>query len=206
MPGPDSSSDTMTVPGPDSADDAPIMPNPDGDSDAQVTPELPLQPKNCGPANPCTSPNEVCHPLGQVCMTTCTTSADCPPWLDTCTDVRDPRGGGRTARVCGCTGAQVCNNYANGFTCNPFDNLCERSCQTQQDCSGFMPPRKCDTFSGWCQSTLPACANNADCPSASQPRCDPTASRCVGCIQPSDCAGRSDGLTQCSPGGACSGP
>jgi hypothetical protein len=53
---------------------------------------------------------------------------------------------------------------------------------------------------------MPTCLSNADCPSAAQARCDPTNSRCVGCIQPADCAGRLDGLTQCSPGGACTGP
>ena len=160
-------------------------------------------PKNCGPSTPCVGPREVCHPFGQVCMQTCTSSADCPPWLDTCAEIPDSKGPGHASKVCNCTSGQVCNNYASGFTCNPSDNLCEPLCASPQDCSGFQPARTCVQKIGVCLSTSPPCFSSAECPSAAQPRCDPVSSRCVGCLMPSDCAGRPDSLTQCSSDGSC---
>ena len=170
-------------------------------SDAEDAPPIP-PPQNCSPSNPCADPSEVCHPFGQVCMMTCNTSADCPPWLDTCTEIHDPtNGAARTQKVCTCTRPHVCNGYANGFTCNFSDGLCERLCEGTQDCSGFQPPRVCDHLG--CQIAAPTCFGNANCPSADQPRCDPTSLRCIGCISSSDCADRTDGLTQCNAAGAC---
>jgi hypothetical protein len=178
--------------------------------DAENSPRIP-PPRTCGPSGECQNPKEVCHPFGQVCMMTCDTSADCPPWLDNCVAIRDSSGGPRTPKVCTCTSAQICNSYANSyttvFTCNPSDNLCERLCSSAQDyCAMFEPPRVCDQTSGRCQSSTSPCSSNTDCPSASQPRCDPVNQRCTGCISPADCAGRPDGFTQCGPTGSCVGP
>jgi hypothetical protein len=139
-------------------------------------------------------------------MRICGTSADCPPWLDACTEIRDPTGSTRPPKVCTCTSAKICSSHTNGFTCNPSDNLCEPYCETSQDCSGFRPPRVCDKFSGLCQISTSSCSGNADCTFAAQPRCDPVILQCVGCVSPSDCAGRADGFTQCSPTGACMSP
>jgi hypothetical protein len=55
-------------------------------------------------------------------------------------------------------------------------------------------------------SAAPSCTSNADCPNASQPRCDLASRRCMGCLGSADCAGRPDGFTQCSPSGSCVSP
>ncbi len=176
--------------------------------DAGSSPRIP-PPRTCGPSGECQNPKEVCHPFGQVCMMTCDTSADCPPWLDNCVEIRDPGSAVRAPKVCACTSAQICNSYANSsatvFTCNPSDNLCEPLCASAQDCAMFQPPRVCDQASGRCQITSSPCSGNADCPSAAQPRCDPGSQRCTGCVSPGDCASRTDGFTQCSPTGSCVG-
>jgi hypothetical protein len=159
-------------------------------------------PRNCGPYNPCPFATEVCHPFGSVCMQTCTTAADCPPWLDTCTEIRDPYGTVYTPKVCTCTLAQACNNYQDGFTCNPLDSLCERFCASTPECYSFQGPRVCDQVSGLCLLSSAICRSNLDCPTAIQPRCDPVILRCAGCVTFYDCAGR----TVCGPNGACISP
>ena len=173
--------------------------------DAQGLPPIP-PPRNCGPYNACPYPNQVCHPFGSVCMQTCNTSADCPSWLDTCTEIRDPNGTVWTPKVCTCTSAQICNNYADGFTCSPVDSLCERLCATTPDCYPFYPPRVCDQLSGLCRVSTTPCNSNLDCPTAAQPHCDPVILRCTGCASFYDCNGRPDGRTQCGSTGACVSP
>lgn len=170
--------------------------------DAELPPSIP-SPKNCASPNDCSAPDEFCHPLSQVCMKTCNAPTDCPPWLGGCSD---PRGGPlRGQKVCSCT-AQSCNNFATLFTCNPSDGLCERICGTDQDCSGFQPARTCDQQRGWCLPIPQTCAGSADCLSAAQPRCDFVSLLCAGCASSADCAGRPDGLSQCTPAGNCVGP
>jgi hypothetical protein len=162
-------------------------------------------PRSCQSRNDC-FPNEICHPFGQVCMSVCTTSADCVqlPGLDTCAEIRDQGGVAITPKVCTCTASQFCESY--GSRCNSTDNLCERPCYTDWDCLMFQPPRACDKMSNVCQGSIQFCLSNADCPSAAQPRCDPVSAWCVGCVDSSDCAGRVDGFSQCSPVGSCVSP
>lgn len=136
-------------------------------------------------------------------MTVCNTAADCPRYLDTCVEIKDPSGNARTPKVCTCTSAQVCNSYSAGFTCNPTDSLCERLCASSPDCSVFQPARICDQLSGLCLSATPSCSSNSDCQSASQPHCDSVTLRCTGCVTDSDCASRPDGLVKCGSGGSC---
>ena len=159
-------------------------------------------PKNCASPNDCSFSDEFCHPTNQVCMKTCNGASDCPPWLGNCSD---NRGGSRSGpKVCSCT-AQRCNDYATNFTCNPIDGLCERICGSDQDCSGFQPPRFCDQQYGFCVPVPKSCSVSADCPPA-QPRCDTVMLLCAGCFSSADCAGRPDGASQCSPSGGCIGP
>jgi hypothetical protein len=163
-------------------------------------------PKNCGGrSNHCAS-NEVCNPYGQVCMQTCTTLADCPTWFDSCSELHDNKGALYPQKVCNCTSSDSCSGYAGAFLCNKLDGLCERSCAISQECSGFDPIRTCEIMRGLCQPATPSCTSGAGCVSAAQPRCDLAMGRCVGCVMPSDCAGRPDGQTECSSGGACVSP
>ena len=169
-------------------------------SDAEFLSPIP-PPKNCTSSNDCSSPDEFCSPLGQVCVKTCNGPADCPPWLGSCSDTRG--GPTRGPKVCSCT-FQSCNNYSNVFTCNPSAGLCERACGNDQDCSGF-PPRICDLPTGLCKAVPQTCSVSSDCPSE-QPRCDATSLVCSGCLSSTDCTGRSDGFSQCSQSGSCVGP
>jgi hypothetical protein len=174
---------------------------------ADAPPLLPIPPpRNCGPFNPCSNPNEFCHPFGLVCMTTCMTAADCPPWLDTCVEIRDPSGTVWSPKVCTCNSVSVCSDYQDGFTCNLVDSLCERLCRSTSDCYLFAPPRVCDQFQGTCLLSSAPCHSNPDCPSPFLPRCDPYSLRCTGCVSFYDCVGRPDGNTQCSATGACTTP
>jgi hypothetical protein len=200
--------------GPDAGRDLAPDLGPDGRPD--LGPDLPPWPDRDGPLAPPTSfvqlsscmsdnecaRNEICHPLGKVCMVTCRNSGECPPWLKTCRDL-PVTGGGRTPKmVCTCNGNAMCaDNVSSSYMCNPIDNLCEPSCSTSFDCAIFRLPRLCSTD----LVCVPSCSSAAGCPSATQPHCDP-ARGCVGCVDDSDCAGRSDGLSQCNQTGSCMAP
>lgn len=160
-------------------------------------------PKSCGGHSNFCASNEVCNPYGQVCMQTCTTLNDCPKWFDSCAEVHDNK---YPQKVCSCTSNDSCSSYAGAFLCNKLDGLCERSCAISQDCFAFEPIRTCDIKAALCQPSTLSCASGAGCVSAAQPRCDIAIGRCLGCILPSDCAGRPDGQTECSASGACVSP
>ena len=195
---PDIAPDTTAIP--DTSMGAPEVGGREGGSDQ---PFPPPPPKTCTSRDGCGA-GEICHPFGNVCMKMCNTVDDCPPYLDACAEIAEPNGGPvRTQKVCKCTITQNCNNYAGNYTCNSLDNLCEHICGNQQDCSRFEPARTCEPGSGQCLNT---CFSNRDCPVATQPRCDPSTSRCTGCTADTDCSSRPDGLAQCDASGACVRP
>jgi len=163
-------------------------------------------PVNCGTSTRCMYPNQICHPFGQVCLTLCNSSEDCPPYLDTCVEIRDPFGKILTPKVCTCSSAEACNNYSDGFACNPIDGLCEPLCAINQNCAMFQPPRTCDKVYGLCQKGMRPCSGNSDCFLSGLPRCDPITQRCMSCIDDSDCSSRPDGLLRCGPDGSCLSP
>jgi hypothetical protein len=199
------------VPGPRdaSSNDSPVAdaagPSPDAAADLAPSPPI-WPPMSCGTSNGCNGPSQICHPFAQVCLALCTSVADCPSYLDTCTEILDPEGNARTPKVCTCSSAQACNGYSAGFTCNPTDGLCERLCASTRECGFFQPMRFCDRLSGMCQSTTPSCSTNSDCHSPGQPRCDPVTLRCTGCVSNSDCSTRTDGLLTCGTNGSCVSP
>jgi hypothetical protein len=179
----------------------------DAERDAQS--DLPANiapPQNCSLSMPCPGQNEICHPFGYVCLQLCNSSADCPPWLNTCTEIADPYGFIYTPKVCTCNNAQICDSHSSGFACNPLDSLCEKECASTSDCSGFQPPRLCDALIGVCLASIQTCYVNSNCPSPTQPRCDPISGQCVSCSSSDDCAGRGDGFVNCNKGGACVAP
>jgi hypothetical protein len=195
---PDIPPDTTAIP--DTSTAAPEVGGREGGSDQSFPPP---PPKICTSRDSCGA-GEICHPFGNVCMKTCNTVDDCPPYLDACAEITDRNGGVVGApKVCKCTNTPNCNNYGTNFTCNSLDNLCEHICNGQQDCSRFEPARTCDQNDGQCLNT---CYGNRDCPSATQPRCDPSTSRCAGCTSDYDCGNRPDGLTRCDASGACVRP
>ena len=211
--GPEAEEEPLPEPGPEAEPDASTdlpfdvgssWPFRDGGADGpwSMRPQVP-RPCSSGPYD-CAS-NEICHPIGQVCMTTCQTSSDCPGWLDNCSEIVDWAGNVLSPKVCQCTGSFSCDSYAPGFRCNPPDNLCEPPCRNNGDCSLFNPPRNCDQFTNVCPLAQP-CQKNADCYVPAQPRCDPTYGRCYGCTSNADCASRTDNLTECGRNGACTKP
>lgn len=198
-------------PATDTTPDANIAPNAEHDAQPDSPADIPPPhnippPDNCGPSMPCQGQNEICHPFGYVCLQMCNSSADCPPWLDTCTEIRDPYGFVYTPKVCACNTAEICDSYSSGFACNLIDSLCERECADDSDCSVFQPPRLCDQLIGLCVPSIQICYVNSNCPSPTHPRCDPVSGRCVRCGSSDDCAGRGDGLSRCSDVGACVAP
>jgi hypothetical protein len=222
--GPEAKPDAEPELGPQVEPDAEAEPGPEAEPDAGPGPGLDVgpsrnpgrdggpdglmairPPRSCSSPTDCNGLNEICHPFGQVCMTTCRTSTDCPPWLDACAEISDPSGARRSPKVCGCTPWSSCDSYVPGFRCNPADNLCEPPCHTTFDCSVFQQPRVCNPDTNFCSPTQ-SCLSDADCYSAAQPHCDLTLSSCVGCVSAADCSGRVDGLSECSPNGSCVRP
>jgi len=192
---------------PDTSPDVHVAPDAERDAQSDLPGEIAIAPHhNCSPSVPCPGQNEICHPFGYVCLQMCNSSADCPPWLNKCTAITDTYGFVYTPKVCTCDNAQICDSYNAGFTCNPFDNLCERECASTSDCSGFQPSRLCDELIGVCLTSIQTCYVNANCPSPTQPRCDPISGQCVSCSSSDDCAGRGDGLVNCSESGTCIAP
>ncbi|HEY5284829.1 MAG TPA: hypothetical protein VIM14_18700 [Polyangia bacterium] len=180
---------------------------PDAERDAQPNPPVDIPPPhNCSLSTPCQGQNEICHPFGYVCLQMCNSAADCPPWLDTCTEIRDPHGVVYTPKVCACNTAEICDSHSSGFACNLLDSLCERECAGDGDCSGFQPPRLCDQLIGLCVASIQICYVNSNCPSPTHPRCDPVSGRCVRCSSSDDCTGRIDGFARCDETGVCVAP
>jgi len=171
-------------------------------SDGFPGPRPSSPPRSCMSTGDCLS-GEMCHPTGRVCVSTCRSRGECPPWLD-CVDLLDPSGGSRNTKVCACTGTPRCDTAApgSGYRCNPMDGLCEPSCSSSDDCANFQPARTCDLVWTVC---VPSCTTNADC-SFALPRCDSESNRCIGCQNNVDCADRSDGLSVCTFTGACGNP
>lgn len=193
--------------GPEAGPESGPETSPNRDAGGVEKPRTIPEPKVCGRNNEgCDSRNEVCHPFGQVCMRKCETAADCPAWLDTCVEIRDPNGQVRTDRVCTCSSSQVCNSYDTNFLCHPSDNLCEPLCANDDNCSRYQPTRFCDRLTSLCVRKVSLCDGNWDCPSAAQPHCDPVSQRCTGCVDDSDCSERTDGLGQCGSTGTCVAP
>jgi hypothetical protein len=177
---------------------------PDAASQAEVTPELSL-PRACWGSGDC-APDELCHPMNQVCVRRCATPADCPRelGLDSCEDLqlREP-GGPDHLRICKCSGWQACESVASNFICSSEDRLCEPKCTQTADCAGFAQLRVCDPVSGTCRRP---CLGSRDCNDPTLPRCDPVAQMCTGCVDAIDCSNRPDGNNQCSSSGACVRP
>jgi hypothetical protein len=174
--------------------------------DTAFLPPRILPPRNCTSSDQCQGPDNVCHPFGKVCLKSCSSAADCPPWLDTCAEIRDPYGTASTPKVCTCSMAASCDKAASGFACNFLDGLCEKECQGPSECAYFQPPRVCDQMAGLCMATMPNCSVNAHCPAPSQPRCDTVNRRCVSCASNNDCVSRPDGLARCDLNGSCIAP
>jgi hypothetical protein len=163
--------------------------------------------KSCERPEECAPDTEICHPLGHVCVPVCETDDDCPPDQKTCALVYDDFGMPAPVKACTCTSAQSCSIANPANTCSPVDNICETMCAGDDDCAAFQPARFCDEASGLCLVSPSTCSSSSDCVSPSLPRCDLSIQRCVGCLSPNDCAGRTDGLTECEPRhGTCVAP
>jgi hypothetical protein len=137
----------------------------------------PIRPfRSCSSPADCNGPGETCHPGTQVCIPTCRSPSDCPPWLDKCIDVRgQPGGPNPPTRICACSNSQICGQYLPNSRCNDADNLCQPACYSSADCSGLNPPRMCNPFTQICVE----CITSTDCSSRDGlPDCDSTG-RCV---------------------------
>jgi hypothetical protein len=158
--------------GPDLIADAFVGP---GRADSGAT----RPPGSCTSPADCNVPMETCHPSILICMPTCRSPADCPSGLDVCIEARgQPGDPNPPAKICACSGSQVCGQLGPNFRCNRLDNLCQSACYSTADCSFLRPSRLCDTFT------------NA----------------CVECVTSDDCLKRSDGRTECFPPGRCMPP
>ncbi len=185
--------------GPDFAPDVAHDPPWGPDRDGGLPPPRFGQIVACASDNDC-GRNDVCHPVGKVCMNACRSTSDCmPTGLDVCADLMLP--GGNQRKVCMCGSTTACQERLGAnFRCNSPEQLCEPACTAPEpDYCGtlFQPPRICDGNLQVCQR----CASNADCPSSAQPHCDRDRG-CMGCFDDSDCAGRAE--SQCNRAtGAC---
>lgn len=97
----------------------------------------------CTDDTSCTG-NEICHPTAKVCVSTCTTSADCPANAKTCAAVA-----GASQSVCQCETTQLCNldRDTADQVCSTLDKVCTTACSADTDCP---TGRTCDTATGQC--------------------------------------------------------
>ena len=163
-------------------------------------------PRSCEHPSDCREGNELCHPVGHVCVPTCTSNSDCPAEQSSCAFVNDPDGQPSQQKVCTCQSAQSCASANPQNTCSFVDNVCEPLCSGDGDCAAFRPDRVCDLASGVCLNQPSTCTSNSECKDAKQARCDPSSQRCTRCLSSADCAGRSDGRSDCDSHGSCTRP
>ncbi len=94
---------------------------------------------NCTTDSECQS-TEVCNTLGHVCLTKCSTAADC-------TNSSEPNCAavpGGTQLACQCTSSASTSSCGGGTAyCNTTDGLCEVQCSDSSGCSDFNPARTC---------------------------------------------------------------
>lgn len=89
--------------------------------------------------------NEICHPDAQVCVSTCTTSDDCPASAKTCAPLAsDP-----SVSVCQCSTTELCNQDRETAdqVCSTLDKVCVQACSSNSDCGSG---RTCDVLTGQC--------------------------------------------------------
>jgi hypothetical protein len=168
----------------------------------------PLRLRTCRGAADCDPDREFCSQDG-VCVTISSCAVDtvdvtaCGPSSAACVRMFDP-GANVIRSVCACSDRGCRPNV-----CHTEDNICEPPCNLPPDFAdcdrlGFVQHRVCDRRSNRC--VVPKCQNNFDCANPARPRCDYFARSCGPCLNVGDCAGRPDGLTECSSTGACVRP
>ncbi|MBI5542801.1 MAG: hypothetical protein HY901_02855 [Deltaproteobacteria bacterium] len=161
----------------------------------------------CNADSDCTAGTEICHPVGFVCVKTCTAATDCTGTGETCADVADSTGTVK-GKICKC-GTTTCSAVTvdggtNNQVCSSIDNLCENRCAQDSDCGDFFPQtRKCNTTKGQCEpSTASGCTSDSQCTSATAARCNTSSGQCEACTTDTQCAHIGSGL-KCDSSGAC---
>ena len=141
---------------------------------------------------------EICHPQAQVCVQTCTSSADCPDSAKTCEAISATD----TNMICKCTTDALCASgdvLGSSAICSDAFEVCVTKCGSNTDCpSGF----ECETSTGECKSA--ACTTNTDC--ASGQTCNTTTGQCeaaAACDSNATTIGSNGGPSTCSYGQEC---
>jgi hypothetical protein len=202
--GPEPGPEAGPEPGPEAGPEAPDAALPPRDGRFEKIP--PPEPESCMTSADCSQPESFCHPIGHVCLKTCNSGADCPSYHDQCEVLEDPGTSGPMPKVCTCSGPVACSSYADNYTCNLLDGICEKECRGPEDCSNFQPSRFCVDKYNVCVVMEQNCYSNLDCLSPSRPHCDTVSRRCGRCGSNNDCSERTDGLLRCSPDGGCVAP
>jgi len=160
--------------------------------------EPPVDSAMCTSESDCVAGTETCHPIGRICVPTCTMAADCPSNQKDCGVIKDPITGAALTqeKVCQCQTDQLCKDGDPESTlmCSPIDNICEPRCTTNADCSDFSPTRTCEN--GYC--VPPKCSPDS-CFDPRAGKCQSNGS-CGPCTQDGDCFNRTDGNTDCLDG------
>jgi hypothetical protein len=152
---------------------------------------------NCASDTECLEGSEICHPVGKVCVATCTIADDCPDTQKNCEEVKVGDVAMTTEKVCQCSTNELCkgDDEAAEVVCSPVDNICEDKCATDDDCAVFTSTSR-ECVEGACVPKATCSATSCIDPSASKCGED---GKCGACAVDADCT-HLDGFDKCDNG------
>ncbi|MGI5863967.1 MAG: hypothetical protein ACOX6T_18195 [Myxococcales bacterium] len=153
---------------------------------------------NCTSDAECLEGSEICHPIGKVCVPTCTIADDCPDTQKNCMEVKDATGAALTTeKVCQCETSELCKGEDElaEVVCSTVDNICEATCATDADCADFTNTNR-ECVGGQC--VLKATCSATSCTDPSASKCGEDGA-CGACTVDADCA-HIEGLNTCESG------
>lgn len=107
---------------------------------------------------------QLCHPTAKVCVTACTSSADCPSEEKTCDTLT-----GASGKFCQCSTTALCAGGSNpAAICSTSDKICESKCISDADCGG----RTCNTTTGTCEESTGTLGKSCGTTAAQPDICD----------------------------------
>ena len=156
---------------------------------------------NCTADADCLAGSEICHPVGKVCVPTCTIADDCPDTQKNCMEVKDAAGTALTTeKVCQCSTDALCKGDDDlaEVVCSPVDNICEDKCVTDADCAAFTGTTRECSATGACVIKVTATCTATSCTEPTASKCG-TDGTCGACVADADCA-HLTGLNTCDNG------
>lgn len=107
---------------------------------------------------------QLCHPTAKVCVTACSSAADCPSEEKTCDTLT-----GASGKFCQCSTTALCGGGTGSTAiCSSTDKICETKCGSDADCGG----RTCNTTTGECEESTGTLGKTCSTTAAQPAICD----------------------------------